>query len=349
MPAVLPPTALERRWREIAPPEALDSARAIYELTPLQSNRQIPFVDVPYDAMREGHWAEAARVADYVAQLPEGGRRVVDFGPGDGWPALPIAAALPGVAVIGVDPSPRRTAVCRANARRLGLANASFVTGDGGCLPLADGSIDLVTAASSLEEASDPPAVFAELRRVLRPGGVLRASYQHWQLRTPEFETVALTAGVDCLLYSYARRVQSPAVERRYTLVLPREGEAAELHREALIASADAPRAYGETLLQAGSSLGTPLLERLAPLAERSLSVELHRWTTGWLVEALRAAGFAEVRATVHPGDLARRFARDLIARGEMPSFAPLFEPATRALGVAAAAQPGDGMVTAVR
>ena len=345
----LPPSALERRWREIAPPEELDSARAIYELMPLQSNRQLPLVDVPYDAMREGHWAEAARVADYVAHLPEGGTRVVDFGPGDGWPALPVAAALPGVEVIGVDPSPRRTAVCRANARRLGLVNASFLTGDGGCLPLAGGSVDLVTAASSLEETSDPLAVFSELRRVLRPGGVLRASYQDWKLPTPEFETVALTEGVGCLLYSYARRVQAPAIERRYTLVLPSEGAAAKLHSEALIASADAPRAYGETLLEAGSPLGAPLLERLAPLAERSLTVELRRWTTGWLVEALRAAGFAEVRSTVHAGDLARRFARQLIARGEMPSFAPLFEPATQALGVAAAGQPGDGMVTAVR
>jgi len=35
-----------------------------------------------------------------------------------------------------------------------------------------------VTAASSLEEAAAPAAAFAEALRVLRPGGVLRASYQ---------------------------------------------------------------------------------------------------------------------------------------------------------------------------
>ncbi|MBM4416472.1 MAG: methyltransferase domain-containing protein [Chloroflexi bacterium] len=58
------------------------------------------------------------------------------------------------------------------------MANARFVAGDAGRLPFADRSFDLVTAASSLEEAAAPAAAFAEALRVLRPGGVLRASYQ---------------------------------------------------------------------------------------------------------------------------------------------------------------------------
>ncbi|GMU40863.1 MAG: hypothetical protein AMXMBFR23_17290 [Chloroflexota bacterium] len=340
---------LERRWRVLAPPEAVDSARALYELAPLWSNRQLPFVDVPYDARREQHWADAARVADYASHLPEGGRTVIDIGPGDGWPALPLAHALPGAVVVGVDPAPRRTGVCRANAARLGLANAMFVTGDATALPFADGSVDLVTASQSLEEASDPAAVFAEIARVLRPGGVLRASYQVWALPRPEFETVALTSARDGLLYAYSRRTQHPPLERRSVLLLPSTGPAAEAHCDALIASADAPRAYGETLLTPGSPLGEALLERLAPHALRSMRVTLHRWTTAWLTEALRVAGFREVRATVHSGDLARGFARGLIGRGEADALAPRFEVLTRALGEAAARQPGESMVTAVR
>ena len=50
---------------------------------------------MPYDPRREQHWADAARVADYASALPEEGTRVLDFGPGDGWPALPLAATLP--------------------------------------------------------------------------------------------------------------------------------------------------------------------------------------------------------------------------------------------------------------
>ena len=65
------PSAIERWLLDHASPEPLDSARALYELMPRQRGGQLPFVDVPYDARREEHWAEAARVADYVAHAPE--------------------------------------------------------------------------------------------------------------------------------------------------------------------------------------------------------------------------------------------------------------------------------------
>lgn len=341
-------TALERRWRGLTPPAVSDAARAVYQRTRLWTSGNLPAVDLPYDPRREDHWAAAARIADYAATLP-GARRVVDIGPGDGWPSIPLARALPDARVVGVDPAPRRTAVCRANAARLGVANVSFVTGSAEALPFAGGSVDLVTAAASLEEVARPEAAFAEAARVLRPGGVLRASYQVWRLPAPEVETVALTEAVDGLLYVYARRTQSPARERRYLLVLPAAGAAAEAHAEALAASAGEPRAYGETLLRPGSPLGVPLLERLAPLARASLAVEVRRWTTPWLAEALVGAGFREVRPTQHAGDLARAVARRLVAGGAVEAVAGTFEVLTRAIGEAAASLPGEEMVTAVR
>ena len=356
----LSPSDIERWLLDHAAPEPLDSARALYALMPRQRGGQLPFVDVPYDARREEHWADAARVADYVAHAPEGTRRVLDVGPGDGWPALPVAAALPDVEVVGVDPAARRTQVCEANAARLGLANASFVTADAAALPFEGGSFDLVTAASALEEAAEPEAVFGELRRVLSAAGVLRASYQDWRLPAPEIESVLLWDGVagqgrpeatPVRLHTYVRRVQDPAIERRWTLELPATGEAAALHQRALEASAAGRRAYGETLLTPAlaGDLGVPLLERLAPLARRCTVVELRRWTTEWLVGALDAAGFAEVRSTTHPGDIARHVARELTARDNMDAVAPHFEALTAAIGVAAGRRPGRSMVVARR
>ena len=367
MPSAVEPSAIERWLLANAPPEPLDSARGLYERMPRQRGGQLPFVDVPYDPRREEHWADAARIADYLSHLADASARalrVLDIGPGDGWPALPMAAGRPDAGILGVDPSPRRTRACRANAERLGLANARFATADAAALPLADASMDLVTAASSLEESAAPEAVFGELQRVLRPGGVLRASYQDWRLPAPELESVLLWDGVDAAsrpirLYTYVRRLQDPPLERRYTLELPADGEAARLHQRALEAAALGLRAYGETLLSGpvAPSLGVELLERLAPHARRSTLVELRRWTTAWLREALAEAGFGEARATAHPGELARRLGRALIAaapaaiagdRHALDALTRSFGYWTARIGRAGGALPGAGMVAAV-
>lgn len=344
----LEPTAMERDWELHAPPRWLDSARAIYELLPFQRYRQLPFVDLPYDPLREEHWADASRIADFASWLPGGASTVLDIGPGDGWPSIPLAVARPDVVVLGLEPSPRRTAVCVENADRLGVGNVRFVTGDATAVPLADESVDLVTASYSLEEAADPGAAVRELRRVLRPGGVLRIAYQRWNLPEPELESVALLEGASGLLYQYVRRVQSPSVERRYTLLLPFSGPVAEIHTEALIAAAEAPRVLGETRLEAGSELGEELLERLAPLALASLAVELRRWTTDELIADLEGAGFSEVRGTLHSGERGRAYGRERIASGDSIGLAE-FGALTSELGTRAAATDGAGMVTARR
>lgn len=340
---------MERAWADLAPPRWVDSARAIYELLPFQRYRQLPFVDLPYDPRREEHWADAARIADFASWLPppEDGARpatILDVGPGDGWPSIPLAAARPDARVIGLEPAPRRTEVCATNARRLGVANARFVTGDATAPPLADGSVDLITASYSLEESADPPRAMRALRAVLRPGGILRVAYQRWQLPEPELESVALLEGATGLLFQYARRVQQPSVERRYTLLVPAAGPAADLLRDALIASAEAPRILGETQLD--EAFGRDLLTQLAPHALDSLAVELRRWTTEELIADLEAAGFSEVWGTLHSGERGRAYGRDRIASGE-PVTLEEFDVLSREIGERAAATDGAGMVTA--
>lgn len=88
-------TDVERWLLAHAPPEPRDSPSGLYELMARQRNGQLAFVDVSYGALREEHWADAARVADYAAQAPPGGTAVLNIGPGDGWPALSLAAACP--------------------------------------------------------------------------------------------------------------------------------------------------------------------------------------------------------------------------------------------------------------
>ncbi|MCA9856850.1 MAG: class I SAM-dependent methyltransferase [Dehalococcoidia bacterium] len=339
-------TLTEQRWRELAPPEATASARALYERVRLWSSGNLPGVDVPYDPRQEHHWHYAALVEDFASHLPEGGSHVLDFGPGDGWPSIPLARRLPAARVIGIDPSPRRVAVSRANAARAGATNAQFVAGDGAALPVRDASIDLAVASHALEECADPEAAMRELARVLRPGGVLRVQSQVWALPAEELETMTLTEGVDCLLFTYARRSQEPARERRYVLALPNEGDAVDAHRDALVASATAPRAWGETQVEEGAAIA--ILERLAPHAFASSFVELRRWTPAWLADALLEAGFSEARTTAHPGDAARLAGRGVLRAGEAAAVAA-FESVTGDLGRRVSREDGTAMVTAIR
>ncbi|MDA1240706.1 MAG: class I SAM-dependent methyltransferase [Chloroflexi bacterium] len=339
-------TLTEHRWRDLVPPEAAASARGLYERVRLWSSGNLPGVDTPYDPRQEHHWAYAALTHDFASHLPAGGTRILDLGPGDGWPSIPIAQMLPAVSVIGVDPSPRRVAVSRTNALRLGIANMTFVAGDGGALPVRNASIDLATASHALEECADPEQAMRELARVVRPSGTLRVQSQVWVLPAEELETLTLTEGVDCLLFTYARRTQDPARERRYVLALRDDEECAAAHREALIETADAPRAYGETRVEGLHAVS--ILERLAPFAIASSFVELRRWTPDWLAEALIRAGFREAHTTAHPGDAARLAGRGAIqisAAAAAVSFASI----TEEIGRRVSREAGAGMVTAVR
>ena len=55
--------------------------------------------------------------------------------------------------------------------------------------------------------------------------------------------------GERVLLYTYVRRVRAPALERRYTLILPAEGPAADAHAEGLLAADEPTRAIWDPVL----------------------------------------------------------------------------------------------------
>ena len=89
-----------------------------------------------------------------------GARAVLDVGAGPGTLAAHLRATLPGLLVVEVEPSADFAAV------------AGRVRARGEALPLADGSIDVAVCLSSLRHVGDRATTLAELRRVVRPGGV---------------------------------------------------------------------------------------------------------------------------------------------------------------------------------
>ena len=100
------------------------------------------------------------------------GERVLDLGSGAGTDSL-IAAQMVGEQgkVTGIDMTPQMLAKARAAAAELGAANVEFVEAEAEQLPFPDESFDVVISNGVIDLIPDKDAVFAELRRVLVPGG----------------------------------------------------------------------------------------------------------------------------------------------------------------------------------
>jgi len=103
------------------------------------------------------------------------GERVVDVGSGAGFDSFIAAGQVgPGGQVVGVDMTPEMLAKSRQTAEALGLGHAEFREGLAEALPVEDGWADVVISNGVINLCADKRAVFAEIRRVLRPGGRLQ-------------------------------------------------------------------------------------------------------------------------------------------------------------------------------
>ena len=105
----------------------------------------------------------------------DSGEQVLDLGSGAGTDSL-VAVQMVGPAgrVVGVDMTPEMVSKARASAAELGAPNVEFIESEAEKLPFADASFDVVISNGVIDLIPDKDAVFAELFRVLRPGGRLQ-------------------------------------------------------------------------------------------------------------------------------------------------------------------------------
>lgn len=102
------------------------------------------------------------------------GETVLDLGSGAGLDALLAARRVgPKGRVIGVDMTPEMLDRARANAAAAGLDQVEFRFGRLEAVPVDSESVDAVTSNCVINLVPDKAAVFAEIARVLRPGGRL--------------------------------------------------------------------------------------------------------------------------------------------------------------------------------
>ena len=100
------------------------------------------------------------------------GEQVLDLGSGAGTDSL-VAAQMVGADghVTGIDMTAAMLVKARSAATAMGVSNVEFVEGEAERLPFADASFDVVISNGVIDLIPDKDAVFAELYRVLAPGG----------------------------------------------------------------------------------------------------------------------------------------------------------------------------------
>ncbi len=83
-----------------------------------------------------------------------------------------MAKAFPASRFTGIDFSDEGLAVGRAEAQRMGLANATFVARDVAALDVSE-TYDVITVFDAIHDQAQPAKVLENIYRALRPGGVL--------------------------------------------------------------------------------------------------------------------------------------------------------------------------------
>jgi SAM-dependent methyltransferase len=98
------------------------------------------------------------------------GSTLLDLACGRGGYGLLIAQQT-GASLVGVDFSAQALAEAREQAARMGMSAASFRVGELTATGLPPACVEAVLCTDAIQFADDPAGAYAEIRRILKPGG----------------------------------------------------------------------------------------------------------------------------------------------------------------------------------
>jgi SAM-dependent methyltransferase len=125
--------------------------------------------------LRSHTWRTAENSSAYLLPHLAPGQDLLDVGCGPGTITTDLALLVAPGQVVGLDAAPDVVARAQEHARELGLANVRFEVGDLFALGYPDASFDVIHLHQVLQHLADPAGALVELRRVLRPDGILAA------------------------------------------------------------------------------------------------------------------------------------------------------------------------------
>ncbi|HVU11367.1 MAG TPA: class I SAM-dependent methyltransferase [Phototrophicaceae bacterium] len=149
--------------------------------------------------MARQHQPENRWTVDLLDVQPSDHVLEVGFGPGIAVEA--VAQRISGGLVAGVDFSPTMVAAARRrNAARVRAGMVDLRLGDAARLPFADGVFDKAFSIHSIYFWPEPLAALREIRRVLKPNGLLILTVLPKEKWNPEHPELAGTP--ECIPYS---------------------------------------------------------------------------------------------------------------------------------------------------
>jgi len=137
----------------------------------------IPGTERPYRV--DAEWSQAVyarrtgQTAAFLVPHLRAGMRLLDCGCGPGSITVDLAQAVAPGDTIGIDLREDALAQARALARERRIANVTFQAASIYQLPFPERSFDAAFVCAVLQHLAAPLAALQEIRRVLKPGGVI--------------------------------------------------------------------------------------------------------------------------------------------------------------------------------
>lgn len=169
-----------------------------YDTTDRLVTRSSAWRDTP-----DGRNPKRAALAAILAEKPDA---YLEIGCGTGEFAASVREALPGAHVVATD---RSAGMALAAAQHPGVLSQ---VAEAGNLPFDDASFDAVYAGWMLYHVPDLDAALAEVRRVLRPGGVFVAATNGER----HLEDLLGDAGAQCLIPSFSTESGDQILRRHF-------------------------------------------------------------------------------------------------------------------------------------
>jgi ubiquinone/menaquinone biosynthesis C-methylase UbiE len=169
---------------------------------------------------RKSAQTHAAHLMPYLRS----GMSLLDCGCGPGAITVGLARVVDPGQVVGIDIEPSQVGKAKSHAATLQVRNVRFEVSSVYELPFPDSSFDVAFAHTVLQHLQDPVRALVEMRRVLRPGGVVALREEDWGSQL-DYPAVPLVAQLYDLYLRYWRaNGGDPYLPRRYREVLRQAG-----------------------------------------------------------------------------------------------------------------------------